>query len=115
MPIAILEASNFALDLLGSEERSKIMVYDDDGTPSGPAVLWLTEVGLSVQSNSWEVILARGHPAVQVSRLSINITPHHLRHTFAVHMLPMLIQHRLRDAALPAGSMEGYRQILGDP
>ena len=26
-----------------------------------------------------------------------------------------LIQHRLRVAALPAGSMEGYRQILGDP
>jgi hypothetical protein len=30
-------------------------------------------------------------------------------------MLAMLIQQRLRDAALPAGSMEGYRQILGDP
>lgn len=30
-------------------------------------------------------------------------------------MLAMLIQHRLRDAAGPAGPMEGYRQLLGDP
>lgn len=30
-------------------------------------------------------------------------------------MLAMLIQHRLRDAAGPAGAMEGYRQLLGDP
>jgi integrase len=30
-------------------------------------------------------------------------------------MLAMLIQHRLRDTALSAGTMEGYRQMLGDP
>jgi integrase len=30
-------------------------------------------------------------------------------------MLAMLIQQRLRDAATPAGDMESYRQLLGDP
>ena len=30
-------------------------------------------------------------------------------------MLAMLVQRRLREAALPGGAMEGYRQLLGDP
>src|SRR3546814_3141958 len=45
----------------------------------------------------------------------LSISPHQLRHTFAVHMLALLIQQRLREAALPAGPVESYRLILGDP
>src|SRR3546814_8482762 len=33
----------------------------------------------------------------------------------SVHMLALLIQQRLREAALPAGPVESYRLILGDP
>ena len=72
-------------------------------------------VGLPVQPNSWEVIFARASQRCKSTGTPTSITPHQLRHTFAVHMLAMLIQHRLRDAALPAGPMEGYRQIFGDP
>lgn len=113
--LRLLDGSDIVLDLLRPEERSKIILCEDDGTPSEPAVLWLTEVGLPVQPNSWEVIFARASERCRSLGFSINITPHQLRHTFAVHMLAMLIQHRLRDTALSAGSMEGYRQILGDP
>jgi site-specific recombinase XerD len=113
--LRLLDGSDVALDLLSPEERSRIIVCDDDGTPGEPAVLWLTEVGLPVQPNSWEVIFARASERCRSLGFSINITPHQLRHTFAMHMLAMLIQHRLRDAALPAGPIEGYRQILGDP
>jgi integrase len=38
----------------------------------------------------------------------LSISPHQLRHT-AVHMLALLIQQRLREAALPAGPVESYR------
>ena len=88
---------------------------DSDGTPNEPAALWLSEIGLPVRPNSWEVVFARASSRCRSFGLDINISPHQLRHTFAVHMLAMLIQHRVRDAALPAGPMEGYRQILGDP
>jgi integrase len=113
--LRLLDGSDVVLDLLSPEERSRIIVCDDDGTPGEPAVLWLTEVGLPVQPNSWEVIFARASERCRSLSFSVNITPHQLRHTFAVHMLAMLIQQRIRDAALPAGPIEGYRQILGDP
>lgn len=101
-----LDGGAMALDLLSPEERGRIIVCADDGTPREPAVLWLSEVGLPVQPNSWEVIFARASERCRSFGFDVNISPHQLRHTFAVHMLAMLIQHRLRDAALPAGPME---------
>jgi integrase len=113
--LRLLNGGDITLDLLDPEERGRLIVCDSDGTPSEPAILWLSEIGLPVQPNSWEVAFARASSRCRSFGLDINISPHQLRHTFAVHMLAMLIQHRLHDAALPAGPMEGYRQILGDP
>lgn len=113
--IRLLNGSDIALDLLDPEERSRIIICEKDGTPSEPAALWLSEIGMPVQPNTWEVIFARASNRCKSFGINICISPHQLRHTFAVHMLAMLIQHRIRDATLPAGSMEGYRQILGDP
>lgn len=103
------------LDICTPEERSRMVLCDDDGTPREPVTLWLTEVGQPVRANSWEVVFARACERCRTNGFAMSISPHQLRHTFATHMLAMLIQHRLRDAALPPGPMEGYRLILGDP
>ena len=103
------------LDVCTPEERSRLILCDDDGTPREPAALWLTEVGQPVKPNSWEVIFARACQRCGVNGYALSISPHQLRHSFATHMLAMLIQHRLRAAALPTGSTESYRLILGDP
>jgi site-specific recombinase XerC len=92
------------------------VICTDDGAPQEAAVLWLTEVGQPVQPNSWEAIFARASRRCAEAGIPIRLNPHQLRHSFAVHMLAMLIQHRLRDAAIdPATPMEGYRRLLGDP
>jgi integrase len=103
------------LDVCTPEERSRLILCDDDGAPREPAALWLTEVGQPVRPNSWEVIFARACERCKANGYALSISPHQLRHTFATHMLAMLIQHRLREAALPPGSIESYRLILGDP
>jgi site-specific recombinase XerD len=103
------------IDALTPDERGRLVICGDDGTPKEPAVLWLTEIGQPVQPNSWEAIFARASHRCADAGVPIRISPHQLRHTFAVHMLAMLIQHRLRDAAAPAAAIESYRQLLGDP
>ena len=102
-------------DICSPAERCRLILCDDDGTPSEPAALWLTEVGQPVRPNSWEVIFTRACNRCTQNGFPLSISPHQLRHTFAVHMLALLIQQRLREAALPAGPVESYRLILGDP
>lgn len=103
------------LDVCTPEERCRLILCDDDGTPRESAALWLTEVGQPVRPNSWEVIFTRACRRCDENGFPLSISPHQLRHTFAVHMLALLIQRRLREAALPAGPVESYRLILGDP
>ncbi|MCE3519372.1 hypothetical protein LXJ58_31980, partial [Escherichia coli] len=43
-------------DICTPEERCRLILCDEDGTPREPAALWLTEVGQPVRPNSWEVI-----------------------------------------------------------
>src|SRR3546814_14490523 len=47
------------LDVCTPEERCRLILCDDDGTPREPAALWLTEVGQPVRPNSWEVIFTQ--------------------------------------------------------
>jgi integrase len=98
------------LDVSTPDERARLVLCDGDGVPQEPASLWLTEVGQPVRPNSWEAIFARACQRCVVNGFPLAISPHQLRHSFAVHMLALLIQQRLREAALPTGPMESYLQ-----
>ena len=102
-------------DVSTPEERCRLILCDENGVPREPAALWLTEVGQPLRPNSWEMIFTRACRRCAQNGVPLSISPHQLRHTFAVHMLALLIQQRLREAALPAGPVESYRLILGDP
>lgn len=103
------------MDALTPDERGRLVLCAEDGAPAEPAALWLTEVGQPVRPNSWEAVFARASRRCAEAGRPIRISPHQLRHTFAVHMLAMLIQHRLAEASPSAGPMAGYRELLGDP
>jgi site-specific recombinase XerD len=115
--VSLRDGGTIQIDALTPDERGRLIVCDDDGVPLASAILWLTEVGLPVQPNTWEVAFARACRRCANAGFPMQVSPHQLRHTFAVHMLSMLVQRQLRDAARDTANprMEGYRQLLGDP
>jgi site-specific recombinase XerD len=115
--LALRDGGTIPFAALTPDERGRLVICGDDGAPLDPAALWLTEIGLPVQPNSWEAAFARASSRCTAAGFPLRVNPHQLRHTFAVHMLAMLIQHRLRETAGhdPASGADGYRRLLGDP
>ena len=79
-------------DCFNPEERRRLVLCDAAGLPQTPAALWLTEVGLPVSPNAWEVIFGRASSKCTEAGIPLQVAPHQLRHSFAVHMLALLIK-----------------------
>jgi site-specific recombinase XerC len=82
--------------------------------------LWLTEHGTPMTSDNWEAIFVQASARCCRLGYELYVTPHMLRHTFAVHMLAQLI--RTQIGALferPADDLsvraDAYRRLAGDP
>ncbi len=95
-------------------ERLRLILIRN-GSPVEPAALWVSEVGVPVLPNTWEAAFLRASRRCAASGLDIYVSPHRLRHTFAVHMLAMLIEQRAHSVQLDTGNRDIYRQILSDP
>jgi site-specific recombinase XerD len=110
------ERKPLRLDTVTPDERRRLVIHGSNGTPFEPAALWLSEVGLPVAPNSWEVIFTRASRRCHAAGQHYDVHPHQLRHSFAVHMLALLIRQRFGDAHKDQDlSGAAYRQLLGDP
>jgi site-specific recombinase XerD len=108
---------NTPLDRLTPDERRSLVLCNEEGLPQEPAALWLSEVGRPISPNCWEVVFARASERCHAAGISLDVNPHQLRHSFAVHMLSLLIRESFgRDstAAVDPTSIP-YRRLLGDP
>ncbi len=104
------------LDTVTPDERRRLVIHGSDGTPIEPAALWLSEVGLPVAPNTWEVTFTRASRRCQATGLPYDVHPHQLRHSFAVHMLALLIRQRFGETHKDHDlSGAAYRRLLGDP
>jgi site-specific recombinase XerD len=108
------------LDLLAPERRSRLICRSHNGAPE-PALLWLTEAGLPVAAATWESIFRRASLRCRDHGIDIDVSPHSLRHTFAVHMLEMLIREQIgavldsRNGTAAGAGDAAYRRMIGDP
>lgn len=98
----------------GAEHRSKLLLDRAEGPE--PAWLWLTSTGLPLKPESWESIFERACQRCAHYGMDLDVHPHTLRHTYAVHLLAELVRHQLDEARAPADPFgAAYRRMLGDP
>ena len=90
--LTLQDGGSVCADVLTPDERARLIVCGGDGTPREAAALWLTEVGQPVRPNSWEAVFARASRRCADAGHPLRVSPHELRHSFAVHMLAMLVQ-----------------------
>ncbi len=82
-----------------------------------PLALWLTEGGLPMPMAAWEAVFRRASARCRNFGIDIDVTPHMLRHGFAVHMLTLLLREQIGWMLEErVGRMSpAYRRIIGDP
>ena len=101
------------VDMLTPCERGRLIWADT----SEPLALWLTESGQPMPMAAWEAVFRRASARCRRFGIDIDVTPHMLRHTFAVHMLSLLVREQIgwvldeRSAHVGAS----YRRLIGDP
>jgi site-specific recombinase XerD len=106
---------------LDPRERCRLLLVDDGGHPLEPLALWLGEDGRPLRASAWQRVFDRANRrASAVGGVRADVHPHVLRHTFAVHMLGLLVQ-RVVNVALPDG-LAGiapdtalYTRVITDP
>jgi site-specific recombinase XerD len=95
--------------------RKRLLEVSPDGS-ARPLWLWLAENGSPLSVKSWEEIFATACERCRHFGREIHVTPHMLRHTYAVHMLMAMVSERIRQEQVPVGvNKDVYRRIAADP
>lgn len=109
-------SSRRRLDVMHPNERARLIVAGPDGMPAEPAALWLTDNGQPMRPAAWEAAFLRADARCRSQGFDLHVTPHMLRHTFAVYMLSLLIREQIGQVVAPHDRHGAvYRRIVGDP
>ncbi|MBR1037060.1 site-specific integrase [Bradyrhizobium viridifuturi] len=126
-PILVVECEHRALRLAAGDRTVRVSV--DQVTPlertrlvdarTGlPLALWLTEDGEPMPMASWEAVFGRASERCRrFGFADMHVTPHMLRHSFAVHMLTLLLREQVAWVVSERSRHLGsaYRRMIGDP
>ena len=100
--------------------RRHLIRIDGSGELTGPLMLWLGDDGLPLQPAAWQAVFARASDRCARFGLEVRATPHMLRHSFAVHMLGLLLRQTVAalGEAHTGGSLTSAqvkRLLVGNP
>ncbi|SPX82480.1 site-specific recombinase XerD [Mycobacteroides abscessus] len=101
------------------ENRMRLMVVDGCGRPIEPMWLWLSETGLPIRASTWQSVFRRANVRCASFGLDFDVHPHTLRHTYAVHMLGLLLRQTVRALGMREDQRltqaEVKRMLIGNP
>lgn len=101
------------------EERRRLVRVDAAGRPGEPLWLWLGEDGGPLRRETWQAAFQRANERCARFGLDLSVSPHTLRHVFAVHMLGLLLKQTVRALRGPQRATLSGEQIkrllVGDP
>lgn len=103
-----------SLDQLTLSQRTQLV----EAATGAPLILWLTEDGLPMPMASWEAVFTRASERCRRFGFEdMHVTPHMLRHSFAVHMLTLLLREQIGWVVSERSQHLGpaYRRLIGDP
>jgi site-specific recombinase XerD len=114
------ETTTLTVSRLTPQVRCSALLCRVDGFVEAPMNLWLTERGTPMTSDNWEAIFAQASARCCRLGYELYVTPHMLRHTFAVHMLAQLIRVQIgvlfeRPPDATDQRADAYRRLAGDP
>jgi Phage integrase family len=93
-----------------------------DGKTGEPLWLWLGENGLPLERATWQAVFRRANERCARLGIDLEVHPHMLRHTFAVHILGLLLRQTVKamrteheEHGTTLMSQQVKRMMLGDP
>jgi integrase len=113
------ERGTRAYNEIDTEERRRLVQVNQAGEAAGPLWLWLGEDGSPLQPSTWQSAFQRANQRCAKFGIPLEVHPHTLRHTYAVHMLGLLLRQTIRalgqreDRRLPERELR--RLLIGNP
>ncbi|MGW1818066.1 tyrosine-type recombinase/integrase [Streptomyces sp. NPDC002125] len=117
--LVIENGTSWSYSRIGAAERARLVQVDSRGVVVGPLCLWLGENGMPLRSSTWQSVFQRANERCAAFGLDFDVHPHTLRHTFAVHMLGLLLRQTVRALGMREDRRfthaEVKRLLIGNP
>jgi site-specific recombinase XerD len=117
--VRLAEGGTLAYSRIGAGQRERLMTVTGNGELGGPLSLWLGRDGTPLHASTWQSAFGRANQRCARFDLDIRVSPHTLRHSFAVHMLGLLLRQTVRAlGAQTDGRLTGpqvKRLLIGNP
>jgi len=117
--VSLADGGAVSYGRLDPAARRRLRLVTPEGEVAGPLGLWLSADGLPVAPATWQSVFARANARCERFGIGVSVTPHTLRHSFAVHMLGLLLRQTVaalgEDPARTHTSAQVKRLLVGNP